>query len=396
MSRPDFFLLGLGNTVDYELVWNPDLLSKKAEEFAIEEGELTAQGPIENQRQLLVSILGFLKEGRGGECFVAHPSILEKFAASMEKKVTLGGTSVRAALAMAGLGVPSTLHLVATNPETLRLLPQSCRFFSSETTQALYPHVIVQYPKGSRITTSRFQLTAPRSNRLIYVNDPANQQLEISKKLAKELENAQVFLLSGLNAIHSGDLLSKRLEVLLPLLKEFAKRGRVMYEDACFHNRALAKQVQQALLPVIHIYSLNEDEWQAYLGRTINLLDPEDVMAGVRSLHQKLPVPVLVIHTRYWALAYGPKAGAYKACLMGGVAMATARFCYGDAFSQDEYNQIQSLPPEPQGAQLAAAMDPRQEQLICVPSLAAKEENPTTIGLGDAFVGGFLAALAEE
>jgi ADP-dependent phosphofructokinase/glucokinase len=142
---------------------------------------------------------------------------------------------------------------------------------------------------------------------------------------------------------------------------------------------------------------MNEDELQAYVGRKIPLLDPVEVHAALRNLHQLLPVPALVIHTRYWALAFGSRAARYAKALKGGITMATTRFRFGDEFTPADYLETERLPVEATGMEFAASLGGLAgDGVCCLPSVQVEESRVTTIGLGDAFVGGFLPALAER
>ncbi|MCB0149688.1 MAG: hypothetical protein KDE01_18845, partial [Caldilineaceae bacterium] len=107
-----------------------------------------------------------------------------------------------------------------------------------------------------------------------------------------------------------------------------------------------------------------------------------------------IPAPILVVHSMHWALAYGPTAPRYRPALAGGVTMATTRFCHGDDFTAREYSAVAALPPTADGARFAAAITQRLgDRVCCVPVAHVEQSKATTVGLGDAFVGGFLAAL---
>jgi len=107
-----------------------------------------------------------------------------------------------------------------------------------------------------------------------------------------------------------------------------------------------------------------------------------------------IPVPVIVVHSMYWTLAYGDNAQAMARALKGGVTMATTRFRYGDDFTVENYREIENLAPDPEGAQFAAAISELLGNKVCVVPVAQVDQSTgTTIGLGDAFVGGFLPAL---
>ena len=115
-------------------------------------------------------------------------------------------------------------------------------------------------------------------------------------------------------------------------------------------------QVRETLIDVIDIYSLNEDELQGYLGRNIMLLDPVEVYGALQDLCQLLPVPTLVIHTKYWALAFGVHAARYAKSLKSGITMATTRFRLGDDFSSADYLETEGLPSEIEKIEFATTL----------------------------------------
>ena len=128
-----------------------------------------------------------------------------------------------------------------------------------------------------------------------------------------------------------------------------------MFEDAGYHVPAFAAVVRDAMAELAHVYSLNEDELQAYLGRRVDLLDPDAVASAVAELHRLVPVPVLVVHTKYWALAVGERAEEFRACLHGGIAMAATRYRLGDEYTARDYAATAALPVNGRGAVLADA-----------------------------------------
>jgi ADP-dependent phosphofructokinase/glucokinase len=204
-----------------------------------------------------------------------------------------------------------------------------------------------------------------------------------------------VFLISGFNAMQSSAMLTDRLGKLRVILHSLPSDAQVFYEDACFHVQALSAQVRASLADAIDVYSLNEDELQGYLGREISLLDPVEVYASLQELHRLFPVPALVIHTQYWTLAFGSNAAAYSEALKGGITMAATRFRFGDDFTPADYHDTEGLPADAKGAEFAAALGKLAgDRVCCLPSVRVTESKVTTVGLGDAFVGGFLPALA--
>jgi ADP-dependent phosphofructokinase/glucokinase len=220
--------------------------------------------------------------------------------------------------------------------------------------------------------------------------------LKLNPAFFDDMESIQVLLISGFNTMPDRELLAKRLRELSAFLDKLPEGIRVFYEDAGFYDRRFPGIVQDALRRYIHIYSLNEDELMDYAGERIDLLNPSRVRGAVRKVMEKIRVPVMVIHTKYWALACGEDAERYRPSLKGGITMATARFRFGDALSAEKYRLAAALPEDPQGASFRAGIEALGNgRICCEPSLAAPETGVTTVGLGDAFVGGFIPTLVE-
>jgi ADP-dependent phosphofructokinase/glucokinase len=391
-------VLGLGGTVDYEIVWDDAVVEALAREFGIVADELTTAAPIIDERSLVVTVLGFLGTGGGGERFVAS-ELVESFARRFEKKVTLGGTGVRAGLALARLGVPTVQHLVSTDDTVRRLLPAQITVVSSADEDTLDPHLIVQYPAGARVELADgTTLVAPHPNRLIFADDPPNRSMALSSELPAALADARVVLLSGFNTMRDARLLESRLIELRHALDALPSDSIVMYEDAGFYEPGFRQRVRRHLLDRIDVYSMNEDEAADYLDRTLDLADADAVTAALANLQPLIPVPALVVHSRLWALGVGPRAPRYADALESAVRMAATRYRVGDDLSAQDFDETAALTRDPDGARVVEAViaaDPRAAAGAAAFRLD-HVERPTTIGLGDSFVGGFLAALARE
>ena len=385
-------VFGLGNNIDFEVTCDLSTIIKLAEQYDIRKVELTEFGRVQSERDLLVSILEFMRQGNGGEYFVETPQVLAQCAARFSIRRTLGGTSVRSAIAAAKRGMPVTLHLVSMNEDTRRLLPKGCEYLCSAECERLYPHLIVQFNKGQHIEFGDIDFTVPRSNRVIYVNDPDNCNLLLSDRLGDALANARLFLISGFNAMRDEMLLQNRLDTLVDSIRRLPKGGRVFFEDACYHNKSFGNIVNRALVPYVDIFSMNEDELSGYVRRSINLLDAQEVAGALREVRHRIPVPQLVVHTRYWALCFGKDVAELAPALRGGIAMATTRLCLGDDYTEQDYQKTTWMAVEREGAQFAVQISELLgHEAWCEPSILVSTNTPTTIGLGDAFVGGFLA-----
>jgi ADP-dependent phosphofructokinase/glucokinase len=387
-------VLGLGGTVDYEIVWDSGVIEGLVEEYSISDAELSTAVVIEGERDLVRSLLAFVRAGVGGERFVASSDILEAFASRFERRIALGGTCVRAAIAMDAVGIGSTLHLVSIDDHVRRLLPERCDYLCSAEHDSTDPHLIVQFFEGARVDSGDVHVVAPHPNRIIYVNDPPNRELVLSPDLGEALRTADVVLVSGFNTIRDVAVLDARLATLCEDLRRVPVGGLVVYEDAGFHLPELSDRVRAALVPVVDVHSMNEDEMQATVGRKVDLLDPDDVAEALADLHRAVPARNLVVHTRCWSLALGEDARRYADALLGGITMASARYVVGDALTAADYRAVAERPVNPEGAALASALEERLgDRVRCVPAFRLDVPRPTTIGLGDTFVGGFVAAL---
>lgn len=388
--------LGFCNNVDYEIVWNAEVLQDLAIRYQIRAEEPDTQVAIRSERDLLVSILGFMRTSQGGERFVGGAEILERFAARFDKKVTLGGTSVRAAIAMRKLGYRSALHLITQNDHVRRLIPQDSQYVCSNEGDSIYPHLIVQFGAEDRVKAGNIDIRARQPNRLIYHCNADRIAMRIAPDFANLIGSARVLLVSGFNAMQSKPLLLERLREVRQLLESAPKDAIVYLEDGGYHDPSFRELIYGTLGRRLDLYSMNEDELQSHLKRKVTLSDIWQVRRALQDLRQIIPAAAIVLHTRHWALAQGKGAGRYGAALRAGVTMATTRFRYGDDFTRADYNEIDSRAPSAAGTEFARAFNAVSgASAVCVPVADVEQENATTIGLGDAFVGGFLPALLD-
>ena len=390
-------VLGLQGTVDYEVVWDSAILERIVEELGITESELDPLIPVDSERNLVIVLLALLRDGGGGERFVASSTIVETFARRFEMQITLGGTCVRAALGMRELGVSSMLHLVSTDENVRRLLPEDISYISSATRDTLDPHLILQYSAGTSVRIGDVIITAPHPNRVIFANDPPARKLLISDQLQEALTTASLFLVSGFNSIQEEDILVDRLARVAEAIEHAPEQMLVMFEDAGYHRPDFAPRVRTSMSGVVDVYSMNEDELQAHLDRDVDLLDLDDVARAMSDLERLIPGPILVVHTKYWAAAFGEGARRFSAALRGGITMASTRYLHGDRLDAARYADTGTATRNPHGEPLAAALQSQGGDRVAVEvGLILETATPTTIGLGDTFVGGFLTALAKE
>jgi sugar/nucleoside kinase (ribokinase family) len=75
--------------------------------------------------------------------------------------------------------------------------------------------------------------------------------------------------------------------------------------------------------------------------------------------------------------------------------MAATRYCHGDDFTDGDVDRLRRRRRSPASVAFAAALRAEMgDPVRCVPGFELDVEDPTTVGLGDTFVGGFLAVIA--
>ncbi|HEV8526357.1 MAG TPA: hypothetical protein VGS60_02235, partial [Actinomycetes bacterium] len=192
-------------------------------------------------------------------------------------------------------------------------------------------------------------------------------------------------------------MLDQRLCTLRGHMRQLPPEAVVYYEDAGFHEPAFSQRVRNALLEVIDVYGLNEDEMQSHLGNAVNLLSVTEVERALTLLQALIPAPTLVVHTKYWAAALGQGAGEYAGPLNDAIVIASTRYSYGDEYTDQHVELIRSRPRRTEALEFAAALEGRMGGVVrCLPGFNLDVAEPTTIGLGDTFVGGFLAAVSQK
>jgi ADP-dependent phosphofructokinase/glucokinase len=390
-------VLGLGGGIDYELKLAASTMEQLVEQYRVRSAELTTQGAVTNERDLVISILAYIAKGGGGEHFVASSDALQAFTRRFPHRTSLGGTSIRAAIAMSRLGVPSTLHLVSVNDVIRRMLPATCDYIASGHEDTFFPHLIAQYDQGLHVQAGDIDVRAPFPNRLIYVNDAVNEALVLADELGCRLRDAGVFLISGFNAIRDPGVLDERLSTLRSHMRGLPAEATVYYEDAGFHEPAFSRRIRDALVDVIDVYGLNEDEMYSYLGHPVDLFSVSDVARALTSLRTLIPAPTLLVHTKYWSAAFGEDAMKCAGPLDDGTVIASTRYSHGDEYTDEHCAAMRRRPRRTEAIEFAAALQERMGGVVrCVPSFELDVAEPTTIGLGDTFVGGFLASVVRR
>lgn len=387
-------VLGLGGTVDHELRWDQGVVQGLVDTADIGSAELEREGPLATQRDVLVALLRFVARSAGGERHVTDKRALRAFEAHFTYEVTLGGTCVRSAICLAKIGFRSTVHLVSTSDEVRQLLPPEVSIVSSADRDTVDPHLIVQYPKGTHVRLSDgVEVRSTRPNRVILVNDEPNELMRLSPDLPGVLSEADAFLISGLNTMKSSTLLRGRLLELKGMMAGMAQGVPVVYEDAGFHNPPLRSIVLELIPDIVAVHSLNEDEAQDYIGRNVDLERAESLVSMMGELRGLLRASTIVVHTSHYVAVMGADAARMRLAAEEGCVMAGARFLRGDAITETDLRRVASEPLDPLGKALARDSAVCRAGILIAPSREVRTTLPTTIGLGDSFMGGFMKAL---
>ena len=220
----------------------------------------------------------------------------------------------------------------------------------------------------------------------------------LPKEFGELITDAEVFLLGSFSQVLDRDILEDRLAKTRDLFSYLPEDALVVMEDGCYVKKDFRNYTHQALASVTDIVSMNEDEMQEYIGKRINILDPDAVISALDEVYRGINIPILLVHSAAWALAYGENAGMMRQSLEGGVTMAATRFRIGDDITPELYEQTKTLAPKADSVVFCEKMKKILGEKICI--IPCKDlshvSNPTVVGLGDSFAGGLLPGLLKE
>lgn len=395
MPMTQDLFLGFGNNVDYEVKLDVQILKDMAEYYRITDEDIK-DVDIRDIRSLLISIFAHMQTGRGDERIVASNEILDEFTKYFNYSASMGGTPIRAALALSKLGIDSFLHYTSYNDLIKRYTPPRCRVVTSSESEQIFPHLIIQFNKGDTIESENLHISAPKANRIIYHRDIDVQELMINPAFFDEASRARAIGMSGFNAIQDEDVLRDRLLLVSDRLKKLPDSCLVYYEDGGFYNNAFRNVVSEVIGPQIDIHGMNEDELQTVIGKKIRLYDVDEVIEALECAKRSSRSKCLLVHTSEWALIYGDGCTRYGKFIKNGINLATTRLIYGDCFTIDDYYSVKDLNLKKESVEFKSVIERLSStEVFCEPSYSVANKNLTTIGLGDSFVGGFLSAIVK-
>ncbi len=392
--------LGFHTCIDYELTWDDVIIKDLIKKYNIYDGEITTDLLIDSERTLIIAILGHMKQNIGGEMIPSDSKIIEDFAERFQYNITVGGTATRAALSIQKLGYSSAIQICCFNEHIQRLLPKEVHYYSSvgEGQKTVYPHVVLQYPANLHICINDIDFTTSRPNRIMFSRDIDSLNIQISEDFAPYIKNAEVFLISCFSEVLDFEILKDRMVKTQNLLKHLPQNALVVMEDGCYVQKEYRYYVHQTLQPIIDILSMNEDELQDYVGHRIDILNPSEVAEAIKNVYTRTNIPIILVHSAAWALAYGKSPGFLHNALEGGIAMASTRYRLGDNFGLKEYEETKLLPNHKSSIDFCESIhNILNDNIYCIPCKDLDfVKNPTTVGLGDFFAGGLLPELVLE
>ncbi|MCI9198469.1 MAG: hypothetical protein HFH55_11350 [Lachnospiraceae bacterium] len=393
--------MGFHTCVDYELVWDTQVVEERIRALGIQERELRMDIEMDSERAVWIACLAHLKEGIGGEMVPDTAEICERFAGHFGYSVTLGGTPTRAAIILDRLGYDTALQTSCYNEHVERLMPARVHVLPGVDAghDEIYPHIVLQCRGGVRIHANDIDFVTPRENRLMVSRDIDSLQMPILPDAFGEMiVDAEVFLLGCFSEVIDLDVLKGCLEKTKALLAYLPKDACVVLEDGCYVKKEFRYYVHKELASAVHVLSMNEDELQQYIGKRIDIFDAAAVKAAVEYVYGHSGVKTILVHSAAWVLSYGEMAQSMHSALKGGMQAASTRFRLGDGLTREDYEETGNIPDKAESADFCDKICRMWDGRVCC--IPCKDlsfvETPTVVGLGDSFVGGLLPGLLKE
>ncbi len=373
--------LGFGNNVDYVITMNPSLLQDAILRLHIHSDDIHFYSDLMTEKEVLCTLLHCIQNQVGGERYIGKSQVLQQLSDHFPHNRSVGGTAARAANMLAEEGIGSLLHCISYTDEDKQFIHPLVDVVSNRNEESSCFHCIIQYNKGLRIQVDDQIIIAKQSNRIILNNNPVIRTLPINPIFFFRAQTCNLLLLSGLNAIHDATILETRLLEIIQGISIGDKTKTIIYEDGCFHMANHRMLVIKLLCPHLSVYSMNEEEWREIVNAPF--VTAEQKIEAIIQARKILGVPTVIVHTQAFVMACGLHAKEYQGALQKGVDVATYHLL-------DESENPLEKPLCPEGLQMQRLCQ-KQENLCCVPSYAIDKETLTTVGLGDAFIAGFLS-----
>ncbi|MGC3954880.1 MAG: ADP-dependent glucokinase/phosphofructokinase [Propionicimonas sp.] len=384
-------VLGLnGGTIDYLAPWDGERFNAVVAGHAIGLGELDEPGPdlIATPRQAIVRLLRAMRDGRGGEWHVENAAVVDYLLAAFPGEYVVGGTALRAAEVLDEAGVACLVHLTSSNDIVRAALPGRVSVLEPAAGDSLEPHFVLQYPGDFTARLADGEFRTPGRNRLILLRDLARARMELSPELPGAIARASLLLLSGFNALRDPAVLADRLQAL----RRMRDAAFVVYENGGFHSHQMQLAAWTAVPEIADLASFNDEEAEAILGQPFVGVPVEQTYSRLVELRRRTTVRLLLVHSREWAVLLGEGAAGFGAELQAAVETATR-------VASDRRLSVADLRNRPfsvAGTELARRFGSSDVDAAVSPVREIGADAVRTIGLGDAFIGGFIASYARR
>ncbi len=291
--------MGFHTCVDYELVWDTAVAEEAIRAFDIHAAELKVYHEVASERELWIGCLALLQAGIGGEMMPQDPKVCIDFSDRFRYEITLGGTATRAAIVMDKMGYGSALQTSCYNRHVERLMPKLVEVLPGVPADHndIYPHVVLQCAGGVRVHANDIDFVTPRENRILITSDLDSLHIPVlDQAFGAMLGDCEVFLMGCFSEILDRDILVDRVEKTRRLFTHLPEDALIVLEDGCYVKKDFRYYVHEQLCPHAHILSMNEDELQEYIGRRIDILDPDAVIPALETVHKNSGIPLVLVH----------------------------------------------------------------------------------------------------
>ena len=369
----------MSNNVDYIITMNSSLLQDAILRLSIHAADIHFYPVLETEKAVICSLLHSIQQQRGGERFIDDPKVLDHLSDHFPHTKSVGGTAARAANLLAERGVACLLHCISYTEEDSQIIHPLVEVVASNKQKRAPFHCILQYNQDLSVQIDHLQISAKTCDRIILNNNPAISEMKLNPRFFALAHACNMLLISGLNAIHDSEIFKKRLFQIANHLSAYDESMTILYEDGCFHSPNYRTMLIEQLGPYLSIYSMNEEEWYELINTVPTTI--EQKKQAIVLAHRILGVPTVIIHTRSFVVAYGSKAQSFGSALQAGVNLATCHLIGKETI----FDELQLC-----NEGLVMQRLCTEKEFCCIPSYNVKSPNLTTIGLGDAFIAGFL------
>ena len=412
-------ILGYTSDLDVVLDWDETTFTDILSTYFVDEPGFRTGDVIDSLEAFARIVSYHMIHGLGGEIDITNVAVCEYLEKRFHTEYALGGTCAQGAAALNAVGFPVIAHITDRSTEVCKLM--SGAGLDTITNQGIVPmmqsatnelpvrHMILQYPKGTKIDVNGKIYQAPVSNRLIMDYDTIHKTVPIDRVFLDYCErNAiqiPVYCVSGLNGIIDEQIMSNKVDELIKhyqVVKQNNQNCTIYLEGACYLNAELKNLVFDRLSSVVDLYGMNEEELVEHALRFGLETDKDNlssVLTALQLLLEKYPVRGIILHTKDYAMYFGKRIadvdmekGLTLGNLMAGTRARTGR--YG---SYEDCRESMQLALSPDGLRFAEELEAmQQEQSVCIVPSRYMEHPKYTIGLGDTFMAGCLTAFVRQ